>query len=186
MTFFPWDEINALEEKARKAKEEAANGSPEKATKELIDSVTDLFEMDYFYGVEDVSMQLGVSIDPDFREVSDAINKKIDGKDYIQRINEYMANGTAADIARVIGTDAHRIYNQAMFDAALRGGANTKQWHCMMLPTSRDTHIYLDGVTVPIDAEFYNYKGESTMYPGQWGIAEEDCNCLCWVTFSKL
>lgn len=185
MTFFPWDEINALEEQARKAKEEAANGNPEKATKELIDSVTDLFEMDYFYGVQDVSMQLGVSIDPDFREVSDAINKKIAGKDYIERINEYMANGTAADIARVIGTDAHRIYNQAMFDAARRGGAKWKTWRTMTDPFVRDLHDYLEGVTVTIDSEFFTYNGDHTYYPGQFGIPEEDCGCRCWVTYSK-
>ena len=55
----------------------------------------------------------------------------------------------------------------------------------MMLDTSRDTHIYLDGVDAPIDGEFYTFKGNSAMFPGQFGVAEEDCNCLCWVTYSK-
>ena len=55
--------------------------------------------------------------------------------------------------------------------------------HCMMLENSRDSHIYLDGVTVPMGGYFYSYKGGRTQYPGQWGIAEEDCNCLCWLTF---
>lgn len=186
MTFFPWDEINALEEQARKAKEEAANGNPEKATKELIDSVTDLFEMDYFYGVQDVSMQLGVSIDPDFREVSDAINKKIAGKDYIERINEYMANGTAADIARVIGTDAHRIYNQAMFDAARRGGATSKTWRTMLDPRVRDPHDFLEGITIPMDAEFITYTGDRAKAPGMFGVPDLDIGCRCWLEFSKL
>ena len=53
----------------------------------------------------------------------------------------------------------------------------------MMLPTSRDTHTYLDGVVAPIDGEFYSFMGGSTQYPGQWGIAEEDVNCLCWLTY---
>jgi hypothetical protein len=53
----------------------------------------------------------------------------------------------------------------------------------MMLSTSRDTHIYLNGVSAPIDGEFYSFKGGSTQFPGEWGIAEEDVNCLCWLTF---
>ena len=47
-----------------------------------------------------------------------------------------------------------------------------------------DSHFWLEGVSAPIDGEFYNWKGERTMYPGEWGIAEEDVNCLCWLTFS--
>ena len=183
MTFFPWDEINALEEKAETAQTRYRNGDKE-AIGNFIDEITDLFEMDYMLGVQDASWQIGRSIDPDYRSMADAMTVKIDGKDYVDRINDYVKSGTPYDIARVISTDAHRIYNTGMYDGAKKGGATTKTWHCMMLPTSRDTHIYLDGTTVPIDAEFYNYKGESTMFPGQWGIAEEDVNCLCWLTFS--
>lgn len=88
-------------------------------------------------------------------------------------------------ITRIAETEAHRIANQAAYETAKASGATEKTWHCMMLPTSRDTHIYLDGVTAPIDGEFYSFKGGSTQFPGQWGIAEEDVNCLCWLTFSK-
>ena len=49
----------------------------------------------------------------------------------------------------------------------------------------RDLHDYLDGMTIPIDAEFYTYNGDHAYYPSQFGVAEEDCNCRCWVTFSK-
>lgn len=185
MTFFPWDEINALENKAEEAKKRAETEGFDRVVADYIDEVTDLFEMDYMYGVQDTSQQLGVSIDPDFNEVTAALEKKFDGKGYKDRIREYFQNGNSYDIARVVATDAHRIYNTAMYDAAKRGGATGKTWNCMMLPTSRDSHVYLNGVTVPLDAEFYSYKGGSTYYPGQWGIAEEDCNCLCWLTYRK-
>ena len=87
-------------------------------------------------------------------------------------------------ITRIAETEMHRIANTAALDTAKKAGAKTKTWHCMMLPTSRDTHIYLNGVTAPIDGEFYSFKGGKTQFPGQWGIAEEDINCLCWLTFS--
>lgn len=150
-----------------------------------IDEVTDLFVMAYVFGTQEASNQLNTAIAPDMQEMQDAINEKIAGKDYIERLNEYLENGTFADIKRVLDTDTHRIFNNALLNSAKKGGATTKTWNCMMLPTSRDTHVYLNGVTIPIDAEFYSFNGGRTQYPGQWGIAEEDCNCLCWLTFDK-
>ena len=47
----------------------------------------------------------------------------------------------------------------------------------------RDTHDYLEGVEVGLDDEFYTYLGNKAMFPGQFGVAEEDVNCRCWVTF---
>lgn len=184
MTLFPWDEINALEEKAKEAQKQADTGDFKQATDNFIDEVTELFEIDFFYGVQDLSMQIGRSIEPDFNQVSEAINKVIEGKTYKDRIEEYMRSGTPADIARVIATDAHRIYNEAMFETAQRIGLKNKTWHTMRDPKVRDSHDYLEDVTVPIDAEFYTFNGNHAYYPGQFGVAEEDCNCRCWVTFS--
>lgn len=183
MTFFPWDEINALEAKAEATQTRAKNGDTE-ATGDYIDEITELFEMDYMLGVQDASMQIGQSIDPDYRQMAEALTKRFDGKTYIDRIKDYIQSGTPYDIARVIATDAHRIYNTAMFDGAKKGGATKKTWHTMLDPQVRDLHDYLEGVTVGIDDEFYTYNGDHTLYPGQFGIAEEDINCRCWVTFS--
>lgn len=182
MTFFPWDEINALENKADEALKQARTGDFRQEVDKYIDEVTELFEMDYMLGVADASMQIGRSIDPDLSEIRAAVDKEIDGKDYKQRIEEYFNTGTPYDIARVIATDAHRIYNNAVIDAGIRGGARRKTWHTMLDPRVRDLHDYLEGMTVDIDAEFYTYNGDHTYYPGQFGIPEEDCNCRCWVT----
>lgn len=184
MTFFPWDDINSLEVRAGEALKEAKSGDFDKVVDDFIDSVEELFEMDYFYGVSDISMQLGKSLEPDFTDMENSINKVIEGKDYRQRIREYFGNGTADDIARVIGTDAHRIYNDAMYDQAVKNGATKKTWNTMQDLRVRDSHDYLQGVTIPIDAEFYTNKGNKTYYPGQFGVAEEDCGCRCWLTYS--
>lgn len=185
MIFFPWDEIHSLENKAEEALKQARTEDFKKTVDNYIDEVKDLFEMDYMLGVWDASMQLGEIVDVVYEDIQKAVDKKIDGKDYKERIEEYFEDGTPYDIARVISTDAHRIYNEAVFEAAKAAGASTKTWNCMMIPTSRDTHIYLDGTTVPLDAEFYTFKGNSAMFPGQFGVAEEDCNCMCWVTVNK-
>ena len=96
-----------------------------------------------------------------------------------------MESGTAYDIRRVVETDAHRVFNAALFTGAKKAGATKKTWQTMQDDRVRDTHDYLQGVTIGIDEEFYSYKGGSTLYPSQWGIAEEDINCRCWLTFSK-
>lgn len=183
MKYFPFDDINILE---NGIEEQFAPGSGRKPRKEdLIDEVTDLFIMTYFFGTRDVSEQMGENVEPSVEDARAVIEERFDDKNYIDRLNDYYENGTAADIKRVIDTDTHRIYNAALYDGAKKLGATYKTWNCMMLPTSRETHVYLDGATIPIDAEFYSFKGGSTLYPGQWGIAEEDCNCLCSLTFSK-
>ena len=183
MNFFPWDDINSLENRAGEAQKQAKSGDFDKVVDTFIDTVEELFEMDYFYGVQDISMQLGKSLEPNFNEMEASINKVIEGKDYRQRIRDYMVDGTPADIARVIGTDAHRIYNDAMYDQAKANGATRKTWQTMMDLRVRDSHDYLQGVTVGIDDEFYTANGNHTQYPGQFGVADEDCNCRCWVTY---
>lgn len=185
MMFFPWDEINALENKAEEAQKQANTEDFRARVDKYIDEVEDLFEMDYMYGVADANYQLGVSLEPDFNEAKAAIDKQIDGKDYRQRIEEYFRTGTPYDIARVISTDAHRIYNTALYNSAKRGGATKKTWRTMEDDKVRDLHFYLDGVTIPLEAEFYTFNGESAQFPGQFGSAENNCNCRCYVTFSK-
>ena len=185
MTFFPWDEINSLEIDAEEALKQARTGDFRAEVDKYIDRVTDLFEMDYFLGLYDATGQLGQAVEPEYEDIRSVIDRKIAGKDYKDRLNDYFANGTPYDIARVVATDAHRIYNEAIFEAGRRAGATSKTWNCMMLPTSRDTHRYLDGTTIPFDAPFYTFEGNSAMFPGQFGVAEEDINCLCWVSLSN-
>lgn len=150
----------------------------------LLDMLEDLFLLAYANGVESVNSSLSSDIVPSLDDVMDVVDKKVEGKTWRKRVEDYFANGgTEADIVRIAETETHRDSNEAAYETAKKAGAKTKTWNCMMLPTSRDTHIYLDGVTAPIDGEFYSFKGGSTQFPGQWGIAEEDVNCLCWLTF---
>ena len=180
----PFDELNILEATINAIKET----SPEelKRNKEyFIDEVTEFFILSYVYGSAEASRQLNTEIMPDGDAIDQALGKRIDDKNYKDRLNEYFESGTAADINRVLETDMHRMFNTGLWDGAIKGGATKKTWQTMKDERVRDTHQYLQGVTIPIDAEFYSFKGGKTLYPGQWGIAEEDCGCRCWVTFSK-
>ena len=178
----PFDEINQLETIIRLS---FADGKkPE--LEDIIDWMFDLYLLSYANGVETTNETLGSDWKPTLDDATKVVDAEVAGKTWRERTKEYYENnGSAEDFIRIVETEAHRDANTGAYVAAREAGATTKTWHCMMLPTSRDTHIYLDGVSAPIDGEFYSFKGGKTQYPGQWGIAEEDVNCLCWLSFSK-
>ena len=184
MTILPIDEINRFEEELHIHFEDGQIRS--KADEDsILDELEDLFLLAYASGLAGANADLQKSITADINEIEAVLNEKVAGKTWRERVHEYYTGGgTEADINRIAETEAHRITNEAAYDTAVKGGATTKTWNCMMLPTSRDTHIYLDGVSAPIDGVFTTFMGNQTLYPGEFGVAEEDCNCMCWLTFS--
>ena len=186
MTILPVDEINAMAEKLAVHFEDNGKGriKSKQDCDDIIDELLDLFLLSYANGVESVNASAPSRYDPSIDDVEATVYEKIDGRSWKDRVLDYYDNGGNIDnIMEIARTEAHRDANAAAYIAAERTGAKRSRWNCMMLETSRDTHVYLDGVTVPLGGYFYSYKGGRTQYPGQWGIAEEDCNCLCWLTF---
>ena len=183
-SILPMDELNKLDATIR---EQFGYGElPQDKTimKAVEDLLEDLFLYAFAMGSEVTNANLSSDYQPSLDDVMSVVDAEVAGKTWRERVEDYFSNGgTGADISRIADTETHRIANAAAFQTAKANGATSKTWHCMMLPTSRDTHIYLDGVSAPIDGEFYSFRGGSTQYPGQWGIAEEDCNCLCWLTY---
>ena len=180
----PFDELNTFKTVQLPAHFENGKIKSEEDLEDIIDELLDLFLLAYAQGVESTNADLLSEIEPSLDDVMRTVDRKVAGKTWKERVRDYYENGgTEADIVRIAETEAHRDSNEAAYEAAKSAGAKTKTWHCMMLDTSRDTHIYLDGVDAPIDGEFYSFKGGSTMFPGEWGIAEEDVNCLCWLTY---
>ena len=185
MDVMPFDELNKFKLELPRFFDESGKRIKSKEDYDsLLDMLEDLLFLAYANGVASTNLSLSSNIEPTLDEMLDVVEKKVAGKTWRERVRDYYENGgTQADIIRIAETEAHRDSNAGAYNAAKKAGAKTKTWHCMMLPTSRDTHIYLDGVTAPIDGEFYSFKGGSTQYPSEWGIAEEDINCLCWLTF---
>jgi hypothetical protein len=183
MSILPFDELNAFK---IRLSSHFVNGRirSRKDCEDIIDEMLDLYLLFYASGVDSVNSQFGTDIQPSAGEIQKTIYQKIDGATWEDRVwTWYETGGTEADIARIAETEAHRNGNAAAFDTAVKAGAKEKTWVCMMLPTSRDTHIYLNGTTVGINDEFYTFAGNHAMYPGQFGVAEEDVNCLCQISF---
>ena len=186
MTILPIDEINNLEEKLKVHFSDDGKGriKSREDCEDIIDELLDLFLLSYANGVESVNASAPTRYEPPIDDVDATVNEMIAGRTWKERVWDYYENGGNIDrIMEIARTEAHRDANAAAYNAAVQTGAKRSRWNCMMLEDSRDTHVYLNGVTAPIGGYFYSYMGGRTQYPGQWGIAEEDCNCLCWLTF---
>lgn len=184
MNVMPFDELNTFKASLPRFFESGRIKS-ENDLEELLDMLEDLFLLSLSFGIASTNESLSSNYVPTLEEVDQIVNKEIAGKTWRDRVNDYYADGgTIADIERIAETEMHRDANAGAYRAAKAGGATKKTWNTMLDDRVRDSHFWLEGVSAPIDGEFYNYKGESTMYPGEWGIAEEDCNCRCYLTFS--
>lgn len=183
MDLMPFDELNALKATLPQHFEDGKIRSRQDA-EDIIDELLDLFLLAYANGVTDTNETLGSDIRPSLETVMETVDRQVAGQTWRERVIGYWeSGGTQADIMRIAETEAHRDSNEAAYLTAREAGATEKVWHCMMLPTSRDTHIYLNNVSAPIDGEFYTFNGDKAQFPGQFGIAEEDCGCLCYVTY---
>ena len=184
MDLMPFDELNRFEA-ALPAHFENGRIKSELNFEDILDLMLDIFLLSYANGVVETNAALASTYEPTLDDVMRTVDKEVVGKTWRDRMREiYDIGGTVADVVRIAETEAHRDSNAAAYETAKAAGAKNKTWHTMLDDRVRDSHFWLEGVSAPIDGEFYNYKGESTMYPGEWGIAEEDVNCRCWVTYS--
>ena len=185
MNPLPFDELNIFKEKLSAHYENGVLRSKQEE-EDIIDEMLDLFLLAAARGSASANEDLGTEVHIGTKTAVDIVDREVAGKTWRERVREYFDNGgTEADIMRIAETESHRDANEAGFVTAAKAGAKTKRWHCMMLPTSRDSHIYLNGVTAPMDGYFYSINGGETKFPGEWGIPAEDCNCYCYCTFEK-
>lgn len=155
----------------------------QRATRVCDDVLEMLIEM-YLLGWNDY-----FDYEVDTERMYESVFERIAGKTWEERIREYVLNdGTPADIARVIDTEAHRVINQGMYDSAETAEADgkrvSKTWVTMEDMRVRDTHDYLQGVTVPLHDRFYTFDGDSALYPGGFSAPQNNVNCRCVLNLS--
>lgn len=183
MDLMPFDELNRLEAALpeymdRENKTQADLDS-------LLDMLEDLFLLAYANGVESANLMLGSELSADVADVQDTVDRKIAGETWRDRVRDYYSNGgSVADIVRVMETETHRDYNEAALTTARKAGAKTKTWMTMMDDRVRETHDYLQSMTVGIDEEFYTYDGDHAYVPGGFELAENNVSCRCTLIFS--
>lgn len=194
MNLAPWDELNALEEKLRSWRVEWDPEKPPEARlkRECIDEVIDLLIMTYVYGRQDAMETLEVNVPVTAQaatEMQKAIFKEIAGETFEDRINRYMDSLDVESIIRVVESEITRDYAAGGRNAAKavqqKGIEVKKTWNTVGDERVRDSHVPLHGITIDLDDVFVTYDGDQALAPGGFTLAENNCGCRCWITYTR-
>lgn len=88
-------------------------------------------------------------------------------------------------LQRMIEAEANRCFNSGVIEAVRGVKGVMKTWETMGDERVRETHEYLEGMTIPFDEEFVTIGGDSAMAPGMFSDAENNVNCRCWISATK-
>ena len=184
-SILPFDELNALEaDIAAQFKGEQLQQNREDE-EDIIDELLDLFLLAYAQANEVTNANLASNWKPELDDVMKTVDEKVAGKTWKERVKDYFASGgTGADIVRIAETEMHRIANTAALETARHGGATSKTWATMLDDKVRETHDYLEGVTVGIDDDFITFDGDKAQAPGLFALAQNNVSCRCELIFS--
>lgn len=87
----------------------------------------------------------------------------------------------------IVRTESARIVEETTYETMQelsKQAELTKTWHTMADERVRSSHASMEGITVGMDEEFTLPSGATCMYPHGTGIAEEDINCRCYLSYS--
>ena len=187
-TLMPFDELNALREQLVYGQFTDADGKRRYAMtyRELEDEFEDILIMSYILGSSAAGEMLGIETSANVSEMEKAINKKIAGKTWRERLREQLANGgTVEEIMRIAETESHRDTNEGIYDASLDSGlALYKTWETMEDDKVREAHEEIQGQTVPFDGVFVTWDGHEARFPGDFDTPELNVNCRCYLSVS--
>ena len=170
--------------------------------KHLEDTIFELITMGYVYGVE----VAGLDFDQDFpvsrERMFESANRPTKGETFRERIEHHIDEYEASpkdeaateklvnQLAVVAETETHRTINEGGYEAAERyaeehpGVTVYKTWETMMDDKVRDEHEELQGATIPLDARFYSWTGDSALRPGDFMSPELNINCRCLLRYT--
>ena len=157
----------------------------QKTLEQGVDKFKDILIDAYIEGFSSAAYMIGEDIDIDPSRLEDAIKKKYEEISINEKAEEYIKNGDGESLQRLLESEYHRVYNQAIMDYADQVGKLLfKTWVAILDDKTRDTHFYLDGTVVPTDAYFYSFDGDKGLFPGDFDRAENNANCRCIIELS--
>ena len=129
---------------------------------------------------------LGYNIDFLKTSVRQEISRGIAQSLSYQEISRNIKNTTNVDYnksLRIAKTEGHRIQCESAYNVQVRakqkGADIVKQWDSTLDGKTRPSHRMLDGQIVDVDDYFKSDSGYKALYPGDFGVPSEDCNCRC-------
>lgn len=167
------DELNVIKYEIASAK------SKQEATRLFEDVLFDAYILGFIDVIGDAT------VDVDLSSMMGAVQHEYNGVSIYDTMAEYAANGSVDDIYRLLESEFHRVYNTAAYETATREGLTRKTWRTMADDKVRDTHEYLEGIAIDIGAEFITYDGDRARFPGDFGFAQNNANCRCWIEYGN-
>ena len=129
---------------------------------------------------------LGYNIDFLKTSVRQEISRGIAQALSYQEMARNIKNTTNVDYnksLRIAKTEGHRIQCESAYNVQVRakqkGADIVKQWDSTLDGKTRPSHRMLDGQIVDVDDYFKSDSGYKALYPGDFGVPSEDCNCRC-------
>lgn len=189
-TLMPFDELNALRESLVFGQYTDADGKRRyvQTYRELEDEFEDILIMSYLLGNNAAGEMLGIESSANVNEMGKAINKRIAGKTWRERLREQLSDGGDVEaIMRIAETESHRDTNEGIYDAAADSGLTLlKTWETMEDDRVREAHEEIQGQTVPFDDVFVTWDGHEARFPGDFDTPELNCGCRCWLSVSAI
>ena len=142
----------------------------------------------YAKGIDAVSEMLDCAIILDESQRTEAIYQEIDGMNFEDRIYEHLSQNDVSGLVTLAQSEYHRVFNMAMADGAdfVSLSKNvTKTWRTVGDEKVRETHDYLEGVTIPSGEMFYTIGGDSALFPSGFTLAENNVNCRCILEYRQ-
>ena len=189
-TELEFDEIHKLMEASiLKAGEQmpADDAELEKTPEDdIIEDLLGMLIMAYERGHRDVNEMLETDLPVDDKRMYEVIYHTIDGKTFEDRARTHIREEDPGRLIDLAESEYHRVYNTSGNDTAETSGlAVTKTWVTMMDDRVRETHDFLEGVTLPLAERFYTIDGDSARFPGDFMNAENNVNCRCLLLFGR-
>ena len=114
-----------------------------------------------------------------------ALEKEYNGESIYTKFDNYYESGDSTRLQELMEDEFHRVYGQGEMDMARASGRTVyKTWQTMQDDRVRESHDYLEGVTIPLDQKFVTLDMDEADAPGGFTLPEHNCGCRCWLTFS--
>lgn len=175
-----FDELNILTATSY----QSAEGNLSNRVTQITDDILSLLIKAYKEGIEAAAKMLAYDLTVDIESMRQAVYEMIDGQTFEDRVAVHVMAGDLSSLQTLVDSEYHRVFNRAEEDAAhefqnTRGLGVSKKWVTVRDNRVRETHEYLEGMTIGLDEEFYTYDGDHASRPGKFTKASNNVNCRC-------
>lgn len=178
------DELNILMESSYQSVEGSDYAT---RIEHITDDFLSILIRAYTLGIRNASLMVHQELPVDVDKMYEAVFLVIDGKTFEDRVADHVREDSLGNLQTLAESEFHRVYNRAVDDGGrfftAAGNGLDKTWVTMGDEKVRDTHVYLEGMTVPFETEFFTYDGDHAFYPGGFAKVENNANCRCIVLF---